>query len=224
MLSKDSLQFLDDLKANNNRDWFLENKKRYEVFKKDYQQLVADFLDAMKPLDPTLEMLEVKNCTFRINRDIRFSKDKSPYKDHVGIWMSSGAKGMNRSGYYVHIARAGSFIAGGFYCPEAEDLKKVRKEIAFFHDDLEEIMHDKNFQKEFGDFDRNENNLLKNPPKGYEKDHPAIEFLKLKSFETSQKFNIEEVLKKDFVSKMTQKLIVLKPLNDFINRALTAED
>ena len=224
MLSKDSLQFLDDLKANNNRDWFLDNKKRYEVFKKDYQQLVADFLDAMKPLDPTLEMLEVKNCTFRINRDIRFSKDKSPYKDHVGIWMSSGAKGMNRSGYYVHIARTGSFIAGGFYCPEAEDLKKVRKEIAFFHDDLEEIMHDKNFQKEFGDFDRNENNLLKNPPRGYEKDHPAIEYLKLKSFETSQKFDIEEVLKKDFVSKMTQKLIVLKPLNDFINRALTAED
>ena len=224
MLSKDSLQFLDDLKANNNRDWFLENKKRYEVFKKDYQQLVADFLDAMKPLDPTLEKLEVKNCTFRINRDIRFSKDKSPYKDHVGIWMSSGAKGMNRSGYYVHIARTGSFIAGGFYCPEAEDLKKVRKEIAFFHDDLEEIMHDKNFQKEFGDFDRNEKNLLKNPPRGYEKDHPAIEFLKLKSFETSQKFNIEEVLKEYFVSKMTQKLIVLKPLNDFINRALTAED
>ena len=224
MLSKDSLQFLDDLKANNNRDWFLDNKKRYEVFKKDYQQLVADFLDAMKPLDPTLEMLEVKNCTFRINRDIRFSKDKSPYKDHVGIWMSSGAKGMNRSGYYVHIARTGSFIAGGFYCPEAEDLKKVRKEIAFFHEDLEEIMNNKSFQKEFGDFDRNENNLLKNPPRGYEKDHPAIEFLKLKSFETSQKFNIEEVLKKDFVSKMTQKLIVLKPLNDFINRALTAED
>ncbi len=224
MLSKDSLQFLDDLKANNNRDWFLDNKKQYEVFKKDYQQLVADFLDAMKPLDPTLEMLEVKNCTFRINRDIRFSKDKSPYKDHVGIWMSSGAKGMNRSGYYVHIARTGSFIAGGFYCPEAEDLKKVRKEIAFFHEDLEEIMNNKSFQKEFGDFDRNENNLLKNPPRGYEKDHPAIEFLKLKSFETSQKFNIEEVLKKDFVSKMTQKLIVLKPLNDFINRALTAED
>lgn len=224
MLSKDSLQFLDDLKANNNRDWFLDNKKRYEIFKKDYQQLVADILDAMKPLDPSLEMLEVKNCTFRINRDIRFSKDKSPYKDHVGIWISSGSKGMNRSGYYVHIARAGSFIAGGFYCPEAEDLKKVRKEIAYFHEDLEEIINNKNFQKEFGDFDRNEKNLLKNPPRGYEKDHPAIEFLKLKSFETSQKFNIEEVLKEDFVSKMTQKLIVLKPLNDFINRALTSED
>ena len=224
MLSKDSLQFLDDLKANNNRDWFLDNKKRYEVFKKNYHQLVADFLDVMKPLDPSLEMLEVKNCTFRINRDIRFSKDKSPYKDHIGVWLSSGAKGKNRSGYYVHIARTGSFIAGGFYCPEAEDLKKVRKEIAYFHEDLEEIINNKNFQKEFGDFDRNENNLLKNPPRGYEKDHPAIDFLKLKSFETSQKFDIEEVLKEDFVSKMTRKLIVLKPLNDFINRALTAED
>ena len=224
MLSKDSLQFLDDLKANNNRDWFLDNKKRYEVFKKDYQKLVADFLDVMKPLDPSLEMLEVKNCTFRINRDIRFSKDKSPYKDHVGIWISSGFKGMNRSGYYVHIARTGSFIAGGFYCPEAEDLKKLRKEIAYFHEDLEEILSNKSFQKEFGDFDRNEKNLLKNPPRGYEKDHPAIEFLKLKSFETSQKFDIEEVLKEDFVSKMTKKLIVLKPLNDFINRALTSEE
>lgn len=223
MLSKDSLQFLDDLKANNNRDWFLDNKKRYEVFKKDYQQLVADLLDAMKPLDPSLEMLEVKNCTFRINRDIRFSKDKSPYKDHIGIWISSGSKGMNRSGYYVHIARAGSFIAGGFYCPEADDLKKVRKEIAYFHEDLEEIINNKSFQKEFVDFDRNEKNLLKNPPRGYEKEHPAIEFLKLKSFETSQRFDIDEVTKEDFVAKMTKKLILLKPLNDFINRALTSE-
>ena len=224
MLTKDSLEFLEDLKANNNRNWFLDSKKRYEIFKKDYQQLVADFLDAMKPLDPSLEMLEVKNCTFRINRDVRFSKDKSPYKDHLGIWLSSGAKGMNRSGYYVHIAKSGSFIAGGLYCPEAEDLKKMRKEIAYFHDDLEEIIAAGNFKKEFGDFDRNEKNLLKNPPRGYEKEHPAIEFLKLKSFETSQKFEIEEVTKKDFVAKMTKRLIVLKPLNDFINRALTSED
>jgi uncharacterized protein (TIGR02453 family) len=224
MLSKDSLHFLDDLKANNNRDWFLDNKKRYEIFKQDYQQLAADFLNTMKPLDSSLEMLEVKNCMFRINRDIRFSKDKTPYKDHIGVWLSSGAKGKNRSGYYVHIARAGSFIAGGFYQPEAEDLKKVRKEIAYFYEDLEEILKEKNFKNEFGDFDRNESNVLKNPPRGYEKDHPAIEFLKLKSFETSHKFDIEEVTKEDFVAKMTKKLIVLKPLNDFINRAVTSEE
>ncbi|MFV5692348.1 DUF2461 domain-containing protein [Flavobacterium sp. LT1R49] len=223
MLSKDTLQFLDDLKANNNRDWFLENKKRYEAFKKDYQQLVADLLDVMKPMDPSLEMLEVKNCTFRINRDIRFSKDKTPYKSHLGVWLSSGAKGLNRSGYYIHLEKGASFIAGGLYCPEADDLKKMRKEIAYFHDDLEAILEDKNFKKEFKDFDRNEKNTLKNPPRGYEKDHPAIDLLKLKSFESSQRIDISEVTKKDFVATMSKKLITLKPLNDFINRALTSE-
>lgn len=224
MLSKDSLQFLDDLKVNNNRDWFQENKKRYEAFKKEYHQLVNDFLDTMKPLDPSLEMLEVKNCTFRINRDIRFSKDKSPYKSHLGVWLSSGAKGANRSGYYIHIEKNASFIAGGFYSPDADQLKKVRKEIAFFHEDLEAILADKNFKKEFGGFEINENNSLKSMPRGYEKDHPAIEFLKLKSFTVSQNFDIKEVLQKDFVSKMSKKLIVLKPLNEFINRALETDE
>jgi uncharacterized protein (TIGR02453 family) len=224
MLSKDTLQFLDDLKANNNRDWFLDQKKRYDAFKKDYHQLVADFLDAMKPLDPSLEMLEVKNCTFRINRDIRFSKDKSPYKSHFGVWISSGVKGQNRSGYYVHIENGASFIAGGLYCPEASDLKKMRKEIAYFHDDLEEILKEKTFKTVFQDFDRNEKNTLKNPPRGYEKDHPAIELLKLKSFESSHKFDISEVTKKDFVATMSKKLIALKPLNDFINRALSSDE
>src|SRR3970040_1586844 len=224
MLSKDSLEFLEDLKNNNNRDWFLDNKKRYEVFKKDYQELVSDFLDAMKPMDSSLEMLEVKNCTFRINRDIRFSKDKSPYKSHLGVWLSSGTKVQTHAGYYVHIEKDASFIAGCFYAPETEDLKKVRKEIAYFHEDLEEILSNSDFKKEFGDFDRNEKSMLKNPPRGYEKDHPAIELLKLKSFETSQKFDISEVNKKDFVSKMSKKLILLKPLNEFVNRALTTEE
>lgn len=224
MLTKESLQFLDDLKKNNNRDWFQDNKKRYEIFKKDYHQLVSDFLDVMKPLDPSLELLEVKNCTFRINRDIRFSKDKSPYKAHLGVWMSGGTKGLNRSGYYVHIEKGASFIAGGFYSPEAEDLKKVRKEIAFFHEDLEAIIADKNFKKEFGSLDANENNSLKNPPRGYEKDHSAIEFLKLKSFTATQKYDISEVTQKDFVAKMSKKLIALKPLNEFINRALDTDE
>lgn len=224
MLSKDSLQFLDDLKANNNRDWFIANKKKYEIFKKDYHQLVAAFLDIMKPLDPSLEMLEVKNCTFRINRDIRFSKDKSPYKSHIGVWLSSGAKGNNRAGYYVHIERGASFIAGGFYSPLPDDLKKVRKEIAFFHEDLEEIINNKIFKKEFGTFARNEKSTLKNPPRGYDKEHPAIELLKLKSFEVLQKFDINEITQEDFVTKKSNKLLLLKPLNEFMNRALAVDD
>ena len=223
MLSKDTLQFLDDLKANNNRDWFLENKKRYEVFKNDYVQTASDLLDVLKPLDASLEMLEAKKCTFRINRDIRFSKDKTPYKTHLSFWFSSGAKGQNRSGYYIHLEKGASFIAGGLYCPEADDLKKIRKEIAFFYDDLQEILDEKNFKREFGNFAREEKNTLKNPPRGYEKEHPAIDFLKLKSFESAQKIDISAATKKDFVTIMGQKLIVLKPLNDFINRALITE-
>ena len=223
MLSKDTLQFLDDLKANNNRDWFLDNKKRYEDFKKDYQLLVADLLDAMQPLDPSLEMLEVKNCTFRINRDIRFSKDKTPYKSHLGIWLSSGAKGLNRSGYYIHLENGSSFIAGGLYCPEANDLKKMRKEIAYFHEDLDSILNEEAFKKEFNDFDRDEKNTLKNPPRGYEKEHPAIDLLKLKSFESSQKIDFSTAGTKDLVTTVSKKLILLKPLNDFINRALTSD-
>lgn len=222
MLSKESLQFIDDLTANNNRDWFLDNKKRYEKFKADYQNLVGAFLDKMKPLDPSLELLEVKNCTFRINRDIRFSKDKTPYKNHLGIWMSSGIKGNNRAGYYIHIGKTESFIAGGFYSPEADDLKKVRKEIAFFYEDLDEIVSEKSFKKIFENLDQS--NALKNAPKDYEKEHPAIEFLKLKSFTATQKFDYKEATNSDFVQKTVDKLIVLKPLIDFLNRALSTEN
>lgn len=222
MLSKDSLDFIDDLTANNNRDWFLDHKKQYEKFKTDYQNLVAAFLDEMKPLDKSLELLEVKNCTFRINRDIRFSKDKTPYKNHLGIWMSSGVKGVNRAGYYIHLGRKESFIAGGFYSPEAPDLKKVRKEIAFFYDDLEEIVNEKSFKKVFGALDQS--NSLKNAPKDYEKDHPAIEFLKLKSFTATQKIDFTDALKPEFVKETVAKLIALKPLNDFLNRALSTEE
>lgn len=224
MLSNNSLEFLDDLKLNNNREWFLANKKRYDTFKKDYHQLVGLFLEQMKPLDASLELLEIKNCTFRINRDIRFSKDKSPYKSHIGVWLSSGNKYNNRAGYYVHIERGASFIAGGFYAPEAEDLKKVRKEIAFFYEDLEAILANKDFAAIFGTFNKTEKSMLKNPPKGYEKEHPAIEFLKLKSFEVVHKIDIESLTQKDFVATTVQKLILLKPLNDFMNRALETEN
>ncbi|WP_298157034.1 DUF2461 domain-containing protein [Flavobacterium sp.] len=224
MLTKESLQFLSDLKANNNREWFLGNKKRYESYKADYHTLVSDFLDVLKPLDPALEHLEVKNCTFRVNRDIRFSKDKSPYKDHMGLWFSGGTKGTNRPGYYIHIAPENSFIAGGFYQPEADDLKKIRKEIAFFYEDLDAVVENKNFKKTFGGLDVNENNSLKTMPKGYEKDHPAIHFLKLKSFTATSNFNVKEALEEDFVTNMAKKLILLKPMNDFISRGLTQND
>lgn len=220
MATKDALQFIEDLKNNNNKEWFHENKKRYELFKKEYQHIIVSLLQEMKPLDASLTNLEVKNCMFRINRDIRFSKDKSPYKSNMGIWLSTNKNAKNAPGYYIHYEKGNSFIAGGLYCPEPEDLKKVRKEIAYFYDDLEKISADKTFQKEFGALDRDEANVLKKAPKDYEPDHPAIAFLKLKSFTASQKISDDLFNETDFAKKITQKLIVLKPLNDFLNRAL----
>jgi len=223
MLSKDTLQFLADLKANNNRDWFLDNKKRYETVKKDYHQLIASLLEALKPLDPSLEILEVKDCTFRINRDVRFSKDKSPYKTNLGIWISSGAKHTEASGYYLHIENETCFVGGGLYCPQPDQLQKIRKEIHFFYDDLQEILNDPTFQSTYQNLNRDENSTLKNPPKGYDKEDPAIEFLKLKSFTATQKFDSKLVTQKDFVPIIVEKMIALKPFNNFIDRALETE-
>lgn len=223
MLSEKSLQFLEDLKSNNNRDWFLDNKKRYEEFKKDYHHLIQGFLEILKPQDASLELLEVKNCTFRINRDIRFSKNKDPYKTHIGIWMNSNKGNNNGPGYYIHIEKGNTFIAGGMYGPENDDLRKIRKEIAFFYDDLETILGDAKFKKIYSGLNVTETNSLKNGPKDFEKDHPAIAFLKLKSFVSIHKLDDSEVTKPNFVKDTSAKLILLKPLLEFLNRGLSSE-
>jgi uncharacterized protein (TIGR02453 family) len=220
MITKEALQFLADLIANNNTEWMHENKKRYESYKKDYHNFITSILTEMKPLDKSLESLEVKNCTFRINRDIRFSKDKSPYKTNMGVWMSQNKNRKNSPGYYIHFEKGNCFIAGGVWCPEPSELKLIRKEIEFFHDDLEAIVSNKNFKKEFNELDRSENTVLKKAPKDFDPNHPAIEFLKLKSFTTSSKIDDKLFMDKDFSKIIAQKLITLKPMNDFLSRAL----
>lgn len=224
MVDKKILQFLKQIKKNNSREWFHDNKNLYEDYKKEYTKLIQAFLDELIPMDDSIRHLEVKDCSFRIARDIRFSKDKTPYKTHMGIWISGGTKNTNLPGYYIHIEEGKSFIGGGVWWPDNNDLKKIRKEIAYFTEDLEEILADKKFQKEFGTFERTGTNSLKTAPKDYPKDHPAIEFLKLKSFTAEQKIDDAMLSEKDFVKKIAQKLIVLKPLNDFLTRALTTED
>ncbi|MFZ4106041.1 DUF2461 domain-containing protein [Flavobacterium sp.] len=224
MISKEALQFLSDIIANNNTEWMHANKKRYESYKKDYHSFISSILAEMKPLDKSLEPLEVKNCTFRINRDIRFSKDKSPYKTNMGVWMSQDKNRKNAPGYYIHFEAGNCFVAGGVWCPEAGELKQIRKEIEFFHEDLESIVSNKNFQKEFNQLDRGENNVLKKAPKDFDPNHPAIEFLKLKSFTSSHKIIESLFSEADFSKKIAKKLVALKPLNDFLRRALETEE
>jgi uncharacterized protein (TIGR02453 family) len=223
MITKEALQFLADLIANNNTEWMHANKKRYENYKKDYHAFIASILAEMKPLDKALEPLEIKNCTFRINRDIRFSKDKSPYKNNMGVWFTQNKNRKNSPGYYIHYEKGNSFIAGGIWCPEVSELKQIRKEIEFFHDDLEKIVANKNFKKEFVEITREENNMLKKAPKGFDPEHPAIEFLKMKSFTASAKIDDKLFTHPEFAKTIAAKLIVLKPLNDYLMRAIETE-
>jgi len=223
MITKDTLQFLEDLKNNNNRDWFQANQNRYEDYKKDYRDTVESFLDVMKPLDDTLDQLEFKDCSYRINRDIRFSKDKTPYKTHMGVWMCEGKKNTNLAGYYVHIENGAAFAGGGLYMPEAADLKKARREIDGFYEELQEIMANPEFKKIYGGLEQGDGMVLKSAPKDFDKNHPAIELLKYKSFLATTKISQKELLDKNFVKNTAKKLIVLKPMIEFFNRALTTE-
>jgi len=224
MNAKEAFQFLEELKLNNNTEWFHNQKKRYEDYKKFYHATIAAVLEELKKLDPTLEPLEPKNCTFRINRDIRFSKDKSPYKTNMGIWFTQNKGHKNSPGYYIHYEKGASFIAGGVWCPEPDQLKKIRKEIEFFYEDLEAIVADKSFAKTYQNLSREEGNVLKKAPKDVDPNHPAIEFLKLKSFTASYPIKDDWFSAPDFGKKIARELAILKPLNDFLRRGLETEE
>lgn len=223
MIQPETLQFIEDLKKNNDRDWFQSHQDRYNDYKEAYKDIVESFITEMSKGDESLKHLEFKDCSFRINRDIRFSKDKTPYKTHMGIWMSAGNKNTNLAGYYIQIEKGASFIAGGIHWPDAADLKKVRREIDGFYEDLDKITADTAFKKIYGELDSNEQNTLKTSPRDFDKDHPAIEYLKLKSFTATAPISDKELVSKNFVAETTKKLLALKPLVTFLNRALTTE-
>jgi uncharacterized protein (TIGR02453 family) len=217
-------QFLADLTANNNKEWMHANKKRYEEYKKEYHNFIGSVLLEMKLLDPNLSDLEIKNSTFRINRDIRFSKDKQPYKTNIALWFSSNKNRKNAAGYYLHFQPNKSFVAGGLYNPENEDLKKIRKEIEFFYADLNLILEDKDFKSNYKELSIEDKNKLKRAPKGFDENHEAIEFLKLKSFTASMEIEDKEFLKEGFSKFIAAKMILLKPLIDFVNRGVETEE
>jgi len=225
MLQKDTLSFFDELRLNNHKEWFDKNRSRYEKVKKDYHRLVDEILTGMQKHVPGISHLKVKDCTFRINRDIRFSRDKTPYKTHLGIIISPLGKRMQNAGYYVHLdPEKGSFAGGGIYMPQGNVIKKIRKEIDVFYDDLLEIIHHENFKNTYGDIDRSDEITLVRPPKGYDKSNPAIEFLKLKSFTSSVPISKSLLTDKNGTRKVVEKLVILKPFIDFLNRGVISED
>jgi uncharacterized protein (TIGR02453 family) len=215
---KVTLKFLKDIAKNNNRNWFEKNKPRYLEVKNGFDDFLEELHGLLVKFDGSLANINPRKLAFRIYRDVRFSKDKRPYKVNMGAGFSSKGKMEQEPGYYMHIEPGKSFIAGGLYMPDPANLAKVRQEIDYNPDRFLKILNDKKFKKLFkglDDWDR-----LKTAPKGYAKDHPHIEILKNKSFTVSHPFKDEEVTSKSFSKRVAEAAKVLKPFNDFLAEAI----
>ncbi len=216
---KGILKFLSDLRKNNDRRWFEKNKGRYLEAKQAFEDFVAELLQQLSRFDDRVAGLDAKKLPFRIYRDIRFSRDKRPYKENMGAGISPNGKLIQEPGYYIHIQPGGkSFVAGGIYMPNAENLAKVRQEIDYNGVGLDAIMKNRTFKTLFGGFD--DFDRVKTAPKGYDKEHPRIEMLKNRSFIVSQSFSDKEVVEKAFVKRLSATCKAIKPLNDFLREAL----
>jgi uncharacterized protein (TIGR02453 family) len=219
MLQSSTLKFLKDLKKNNNKSWFDINRKTYEVAKADYISLVDAVIVNTAKFDISIEGIKAKDCIFRINRDVRFSKDKSPYKPNMGAFINPGGKKVNTPGYYFHCEPGQSFAAGGAYMPEPGDLAKIRQEIDYNFEEWKKIVENKIFKKYFTKGVEGID-VLSRPPKGYTEDNPGIGYLKMKSFIVSRPLTDTELTDKNLVKEITKTFEAMKPMIDFLNQAM----
>lgn len=221
MLQETTLKFLKELKKNNSKEWFDKNRPRYELAKADFAGLVTEVIKSHSKKDADLAPLVAKDCMFRINRDVRFSKNKAPYNTNMGAYFVKGGKKSILSGYYFHCEPGGgSFVGGGLYSAEPDKIKKVRQEIDYNWEEFKKILTNKKFKQVFGDLTREEGMSLVREPKGYEKDNPAIEYIKLKSWIATIPVADADLTHKELVKKISNVFAALQPLLVFLNRAL----
>lgn len=216
-ISMDTLVFLKELKANNERDWFDANKKRYKQAQDGLIAFVDSLLPALSKLDKTIKGVEAKKAVFRIYRDVRFSHDKSPYKTNMGAHVHAGAKNDSQAGFYVHIEPGNCFLAGGAYSPPGPWIKAIRKEIYHNAAPLKKILASASFKNYFGEM---EGESLKTSPRDYDADHPEIELLRRKSFLAVHKVKDSQVTKRGYTKHCTNVFKVLSPFNAYLNMAL----
>ncbi|CAA7194693.1 hypothetical protein CHRY9293_00980 [Chryseobacterium potabilaquae] len=215
MLSQKTFDFLKKLSKNNDREWFNDNKKLYTEAQENVISFLEELIKEMGSFDEELAKIDAKKSLFRIYRDTRFSKDKSPYKTNFGASLGMG-KGSQKGGYYLHLEPNKSFLAGGIYMPESSVLKEVRKEISLYGEDFLKIVNHKDFKKHFPTLDQ-EDRLVK-IPQGFEKEDPMAEYLKLKSFIVVYNIKDEEILNnKNTTKEFTKIFKLMKPFNDFLN-------
>jgi uncharacterized protein (TIGR02453 family) len=214
MLQNSIFQFLNQLKENNNREWFAENKKAFQAEEKIAKTFFAAVYADLEKID-SLDKMQV----FRIYRDVRFSKDKSPYKNHFSAGFNR-AKPLLRGGMYLHIENNASFVGGGFWEPNAADLFRMRKEIEMDASELRVIIAEESFQKYFKTLEGEE---LKTAPKGFDKTHPDIDLIRKKQFLLTRSFTNKEVLSANFQTEVIATFKAMRPFFDYMSDVLSTD-
>jgi uncharacterized protein (TIGR02453 family) len=217
-LNKSTFDFLRHLAKNNNREWFNENKEQYLSTHENVIQFADSVLSEMRKHDD-IDTVSGKKSLYRIYRDVRFSKDKSPYKNHFSGSFNRATKWL-RGGYYFHLEPGNVMIAGGFFSPAKEDLLRIREELAVDDKSMRDILNNSDFKKAFGEL---QGEQLKTAPKGFEKDHPAIDLIRYKQFYVTHKFADSEVLSPDFALKVSSTFALLRPYFNYMSEVLTTD-
>ena len=218
MISENTLAFLNDLKGNNHREWFEENRGRYENAKKNVKEVVDTLIEQLIEVDEGLKGISAQKSVFRIFRDVRFSKNKAPYKTNMGAWMAPGGRKSPFAGYYLHIEPGGgSFLAGGVYHPASNILKSIREGIDYDAASLRKIIQASDFKDNFGEL---KGDKLKTAPKGYPKDHPDIDLIRHKDFIVSKYISDELIISDNFLNSAITVYKALYPLNQYLNQAI----
>ncbi len=218
MLQKTTFDFLREIAENNNREWFAENKQLYETAKLDLFALIEPLIDTLSAIDPLFSKETLpKKCLLRIYRDIRFSPNKTPYKKHYGIAFDVKGYGPITPSYYLHIEPDNCFFGVGFWMPEGPIVKKIREEIDYSSDEFKAIVNDKSFSNIFT---LSNEDTLKRAPKGYEVDHPMIDYLKLKSFIGVYPLKEDDFYQSDILGKVKTAFEAIQPFILFLRKAV----
>ncbi len=210
-------KFLNGLTANNSKAWMDEHKKDYQAAKSNFIDLVQNSINTASKFDDEIVNEEAKKCVFRLNRDVRFSKNKDPYKTNFGGAICKGGRRTGNPGYYIHIMPGNNFVGGGLFQPQPDFLKKIRQEIDYNAPELVKIINSVNFKEYFSDpYD----DKVKTAPKGYPKDHPHIDLIRYRSFIYMRQFTDLEAQSADFPKLIIETFKALKPYIDFLRRGL----
>lgn len=216
-MKNDTLKFLEQLSANNSKEWMDANRNWYLEVKEGFLETVTDLLEELSKMDPRLSVLKPKQCIFRQNRDIRFSANKDPYKTNMGAYFSPGGKKSPFPSYYLHIQPGECFLGGGIWMPSSDVLKKIRQEIDYSGAELTKIIEEKSFKDTFGPI-RGEK--LKTSPRDYPSDHPHVDFLRMKSFVVSKPLADKDVLSEKLVDICMEGYKKMERFNQFLSRAV----